>query len=693
MAYSKHRSKHHSKHHSRFYLFIALRGLLLIVVFAFISGAVAAQTPAGPERKDMRPEPNKLFEGEINAPDFPAGMEWLNTEKQLSLRELRGKIVLLDFWTYCCINCIHIIPDLKKLEAKYANQLVVVGVHSAKFTTEKGTDNIRQAILRYEIEHPVVNDRDFEIWNSYTARAWPTLVLINPRGKIVGAHSGEGIYDLFDRIIGDMTTYFRAKGELDEKPVSFRLEKTMAPPSLLRFPGKVLADEKGKRLFISDSNNNRILVTTLDGDLLDVIGDGDVGVRDGSFAEAEFNKPQGLALDGDALYVCDTENHLIRRVDLKARTVTTLAGTGEQARRYNEPGVGASVALNSPWDAVVHEGKLYVAMAGPHQLWVVDLKTREARPYAGSGRENNVDGSLLDAALAQPSGITTDGKNLYFADSEVSAVRAASLPPGNAVTTIVGKGLFDFGDIDGTGDTVRLQHPLGVVYVDGRLYVADTYNHKIKQIDIRKRESRTYAGTRTRGARDGERNKAQFNEPGGISATSDALFLADTNNHLIRRIDLKSGQVTTLELKGLEKLTRHMVRRFRGRTVTADKLEIAPGAATIALSFILPEGFKYNEGAPFYVAYQTADEKSVRITADEKSRNFSEPKFPVEIPVEAVAGTTTATIDAVIYFCDEKTQQLCLVDSVRIETPIEVREGAPRRAAVEVHAKSRGTGQ
>ncbi|MBX3279877.1 MAG: redoxin domain-containing protein [Acidobacteria bacterium] len=641
----------------------------------------------------MRPEPNKLFEGEINAPDFPAGMEWLNTEKQLSLRELRGKIVLLDFWTYCCINCIHIIPDLKKLEAKYANQLVVVGVHSAKFTTEKGTDNIRQAILRYEIEHPVVNDRDFEIWNSYTARAWPTLVLINPRGKIVGAHSGEGIYDLFDRIIGDMTTYFRAKGELDEKPVSFRLEKTMAPPSLLRFPGKVLADEKGKRLFISDSNNNRILVTTLDGDLLDVIGDGDVGVRDGSFAEAEFNKPQGLALDGDALYVCDTENHLIRRVDLKARTVTTLAGTGEQARRYNEPGVGASVALNSPWDAVVHEGKLYVAMAGPHQLWVVDLKTREARPYAGSGRENNVDGSLLDAALAQPSGITTDGKNLYFADSEVSAVRAASLPPGNAVTTIVGKGLFDFGDIDGTGDTVRLQHPLGVVYVDGRLYVADTYNHKIKQIDIRKRESRTYAGTRTRGARDGERNKAQFNEPGGISATSDALFLADTNNHLIRRIDLKSGQVTTLELKGLEKLTRHMVRRFRGRTVTADKLEIAPGAATIALSFILPEGFKYNEGAPFYVAYQTADEKSVRITADEKSRNFSEPKFPVEIPVEAVAGTTTATIDAVIYFCDEKTQQLCLVDSVRIETPIEVREGAPRRAAVEVHAKSRGTGQ
>src|SRR5215475_7196021 len=134
----------------------------------------------------------------VRAPEITGGRGWLNTDKPLSLAALKGKVVLLDFWTYGCINCIHIIPDLKKLEAKYPNQLVVIGVHSAKFLNEKGTENIRQAILRYEIEHPVVNDKDFEIWQSYTARSWPTLVLINPKGKEVGRHSGEGIYDIFD---------------------------------------------------------------------------------------------------------------------------------------------------------------------------------------------------------------------------------------------------------------------------------------------------------------------------------------------------------------------------------------------------------------------------------------------------------------------------------------------------------------
>src|SRR5262245_10448966 len=173
---------------------------IIIVSLLFIAcGAALAQQQAEPQKgKEMTPEKNKLFEGEVNAPDFPLGMEWLNTEKSVSLRDLRGKIVLLDFWTYCCINCMHIIPDLKKLEAKYANQLVVIGVHSAKFLNEKGAEQIRQAILRYEIEHPVVNDKDFEVWQSYTARAWPTLVLINPKGKVVGSHSGEGAFDAFD---------------------------------------------------------------------------------------------------------------------------------------------------------------------------------------------------------------------------------------------------------------------------------------------------------------------------------------------------------------------------------------------------------------------------------------------------------------------------------------------------------------
>ncbi len=668
----------------RIYSAVLLIGSLLAT---FGAGWVSAQSQEG---KTMKPSKDKIFEGEVNAPDFPPGLDWLNTEKPISLRDLRGKIVLLDFWTYCCINCMHIIPDLKKLEAKYAKELVVIGVHSAKFTTEKGTDNIRQAILRYEIEHPVINDRDFDVWKSYAARAWPTLILINPKGKIVGAHSGEGIYEIFDNAIGQMAAYFRGHGVLDEKPVNFKLEKFSAPPSLLSFPGKVLADEKNDRLFISDSNHNRVIITTLEGKVLDVIGDGAVGTRDGAFAEAELNHPQGMALDGEALYICDTENHLIRKADLKARTVETLAGTGEQARRFNVLGVGTSVALNSPWDAVMHHGMLYVAMAGPHQLWVVDPKTREAKPYAGSGRESHKNGSLREAELAQPSGITTDGQSLYFADSEVSSIRAASLPPGDAVSTVVGKGLFDFGDIDGVGETVRLQHPLGVVYLNGKLYVADTYNHKIKEIEIAKRESKTYAGTRDRGTRDGDRKKAQFNEPGGITATSKALYVADTNNHLIRTIDLQTGQVGTLQLQGLETLTKHAVRKFRGRVIEVAKQTVAPGAGSISLSFALPAGYKYNQGAPFYVAYRTSDDQAVKITDKETARNFTEPKFPLEIPIEAKQGESVATIDAVIYFCNDEKEKVCLVDNVRVNVPLEVKDGGQKQAKVEVAAKAKG---
>ncbi|MBL8170200.1 MAG: redoxin domain-containing protein [Acidobacteria bacterium] len=677
-----------SKHHplrSRVAVVIAL---LFSALLALGATGVGAQEQKKQEGKPMPPSRNEIFEGEVNAPDFPSGAEWLNTEKPISLRDLRGKIVLLDFWTYCCINCMHIIPDLKKLEAKYGNQLVVIGVHSAKFQNEKGTDQIRQAILRYEIEHPVINDKDFEVWQSYTARAWPTLILINPKGKIVGSHSGEGIYDIFDNVIGQMATYFRAKNELVETPVNFKLEKFAAPPSLLAYPGKVLADEKSNRLFVSDSNHNRILITSLDGAVQDVIGDGAIGVKDGAFAEAEFNHPQGVALDGDVLYICDTENHLIRRADLKARTVETIAGTGQQARRFNQEGVGKQVALNSPWDALVHDGKLYIAMAGPHQLWVLDLKTLAAKPYAGSGRENHVDGELLESALAQPSGLTTDGKSLFFADSEISSIRAASLPPGNVVSTVVGKGLFDFGDVDGKGDDVRLQHPLGVVYVNGKLYVADTYNHKIKELDIQKRESRTFAGTRERGVKDGDRKQSQFNEPAGISATSKALFVADTNNHLIRRIELDSGKVSTVELKGLETLTKQMVRKFRGRVVEIAKQQIAPGAGSITLSFALPAGYKYNQGAPFYLAYKTANDKAVKIK--ETAQNFTEPKFPLDIPVEALAGEGAATVDAVIYFCNDEKDKVCLVDSVRVNIPLEVKDGAPKQAKVEVAAKAKG---
>ena len=320
------------------------------------------------------------MEGQLTAPDFPDGLEWLNTERPLSLRELRGKVVLLDFWTYCCINCMHILPDLKRLERKYANELVVIGVHSAKFFTEQETENVRQAILRYEIEHPVVNDNQMVIWSQYAVRAWPTLVLIDPQGKIVGYHSGEGIYEIFDKAIQQVIQTFEARGQLDRTPLRFKLERERTPRTVLHFPGKVLADETSQRLFIADSNHHRILVVSLkDNTIQKVIGSGEAGFADGAFDKARFRNPQGMAYDPktETLYIADTDNHAIRKADLRREQVETLAGTGEQSRVYPpRPGKGKEVALNSPWDVVLlgdrKDGLLVAAGRGVDRPVLVD---------------------------------------------------------------------------------------------------------------------------------------------------------------------------------------------------------------------------------------------------------------------------------------------------------------------------------
>ncbi len=491
------------------------------------------------------------YRGEVHAPDFPPGADWLNTQRPLSIRDLRGKVVLLDFWTFCCINCMHILPDLKKLERKYKDELVVVGMHSAKFTAERDTENIRQAVLRYEIEHPVVNDTQMAAWRQYAVRAWPTVVLIDPEGKVIGRHSGEGLFEPFDRLIGKVIEVFDQEGKIDRSPLGLILEAAKAPRPVLSFPGKVLADEAGGRLFIADSSHNRIVAASLaDGTVLGVIGQGEIGLVDGDFETARFHHPQGMALDGQHLYIADTENHAIRRADLAARRVETLAGTGQQSRGLDaSPGLAAGRALNSPWDLVVHNGVLYIAMAGPHQIWKMGLKTGKIGGHAGSGREAHIDGPLAEAALAQPSGLTTNGQALFFADSEVSSIRAADLDPLGRVSTLAGQGLFDYGDIDGAGDQVRLQHPLGVLWVDSFLYVADTYNNKIKILFPQTRAVATFAGTGKAGLRDGPADQAEFNEPAGLAAAHAQLYVADTNNHAIRRIDLASREVSTFCLR------------------------------------------------------------------------------------------------------------------------------------------------
>lgn len=606
----------------------------------------------------------------IRAPEFIEGLTWLNTERPLTLAELRGKVVLLDFWTYCCINCMHILPDLKRLETKYADQLVVIGVHSAKFPNERESDNLRQAILRYDVGHPVVNDREFRIWRQYGVRAWPTLVLIDPEGYVVGGISGEGHYDTLDRVIAALVNEHRARGTLKEGPMPRILEKSRFVAPVLSFPGKVLADPQRDRLFIADSGHNRIVITTKTGKVLDVAGTGEEGATDGTFDQATFNHPQGMALDGEVLYVADTENHLVRRLDLQTRTVTTIAGTGQQALGRPRRGAGREVALSSPWDLVVENGTVYIAMAGPHQVWAMDLRTGEIGPYAGSGREGRVDGPLLEAALAQPSGITSDGASLYVADAEASAIRSVSLQPRGHVSTIVGIDLFEFGDRDGQAEMVRLQHPLGVVHHQGVLYVADTYNHKIKAIGPTLRTAVTFLGTGTPGWRDGY--PAQFYEPGGVSVADGRLYIADTNNHAIRVADLHTRQVTTLQLTGFTP----------GRSGTRAEIwpnleelalppqAVRPGQTTLNVRIAMPPPYTLTPASA--VVYQVEVEGASLHVGGRTA--VPDRAFPLQIPVVLPPDTTTLRATLSVVYCRDDEKAICLVQSLRWTIPIHVTE-------------------
>ena len=482
-------------------------------------------------------------QGPIAAPELDGATEWFNVAAPLSMSRLRGKVVLLDFWTYGCVNCLHVLRDLKTLEQRFPDELVVIGVHSPKFPNERSSDNLKRVLVRYEIEHPVANDAGHQIWRRYGVQAWPTRVIVDPAGNLVGTAMGEGNLEGFVNAIRSVIRVFDEKGEINRTPLPLDLERRRHADRPLLYPGKVLADAATDRLFIADSNHNRIVVTSLDGRVIETIGSGIQGDADGIFSQARFNRPQGLALEpsnsvgdgGGMLYVADTGNDQIRAVDLQLRAVHTIDVSN----------------LKSPWDLALKTGILIVAMAGPHQLWVIDLLHDQAYPYAGTGEEARRDGAANEAAFAQPSGLAIDDNTLFVADAESNTIRAVHLPPMNMVETIAGGDLFEFGDHDGQGDAVRLQHPLGVAFHDGRLFIADTYNHKIKVLDPSSRKVSTFAGTGQPGNADGPLTRAQFHEPAGLSVAGGTLFVADTNNHAIRTIDLRTSMVATLPITSL----------------------------------------------------------------------------------------------------------------------------------------------
>ena len=480
----------------------------------------------------------------------------------------------LDFWTFCCINCLHVLDELRPLEEKYGDVLVVVGVHSPKFEHEKDAAALAAAVERYGVHHPVLDDPELETWQQYAAKAWPTLSVVDPEGYVVATMAGEGHAEGLSRLIDELIATHEAKGTLHRGDGPY--VPPAEPATSLRFPGKAVVLESGS-LLVSDSARHSIVELAADAEtVLRRIGSGDRGHADGTAADARFAEPQGLCvlpphvaeIVGYDIVVADTVNHLLRGVRLDTGEVRTVAGTGRQWRSTVDDHAhdALSIDLSSPWDLAWYDDKVIVAMAGIHQLWWFDPIKRTAGMYAGTTVEALKDGPLAEVWMAQPSGlsVSTDGRRLWIADSESSALRYIE---DGVMHTSVGQGLFDFGHVDGPADQALLQHPLGVCALpDGSVLIADTYNGAVRRFDPATGLVSTVAG--------------ELAEPSDLVLTADGdVLVVESAAHRLTRLApgaLSAAGATTVT--GERRRTERPPTDLAGGTITLDVIFTpAPG--------------------------------------------------------------------------------------------------------------------
>ncbi|MFI8952225.1 NHL domain-containing thioredoxin family protein [Streptomyces sp. NPDC053750] len=498
----------------------------------------------------------------VRAPELVGRGGWINTgDRELSLAALRGRIVILDFWTFCCINCLHALDELRDLEERHRDTVVIVGVHSPKFTHEAEHRAVLDAVERYGVEHPVLDDPERATWKQYAVRAWPTLAVIDPEGYVVAQYAGEGHAPTIQRLLEELEAQHAAKGTLRRGDAPY-----VAPepePTTLRFPGKAVPLPSGTFL-VSDTTRHQLVELAEDGEsLVRRIGSGRRGFADGPAESASFSEPQGLALlDDGSVVVADTVNHALRRYEPVTGEVTTLAGTGRQGRP-GEPTRGAAraVSLSSPWDVALWNGRVWIAMAGVHQLWAYDPRDGSVAVTAGTGNEGLVDGPGREAWFAQPSGLSATEDRLWVADSETSALRWVDLE--GTVRTAVGTGLFDFGHRDGPAARALLQHPLGVTALpDGSVVVADTYNHALRRYEPPTGEVSTLA--------------TDLREPSDAVVVGDDILVVESARHRLTRLRLPE------EALGAR----------AGDGVRRETTEAAPGTLRLEVAFRAPAGQK-----------------------------------------------------------------------------------------------------
>ncbi|MEU0087303.1 NHL domain-containing thioredoxin family protein [Streptomyces sp. NPDC006274] len=591
-----------------------------------MNDAAPAPTPA--------PAPRRA---RVRAPELIGKGGWLNTGgNDLALAGLRGRIVILDFWTFCCINCLHVLDELRELEEKHRDTVVIIGVHSPKFVHEAEHQAVVDAVERYQVHHPVLDDPELATWKQYAVRAWPTLVVIDPEGYVVAQHAGEGHAHAIAKLVAELEAEHAAKGTLRRGDGPYVAPEPVATD--LRFPGKALRLPSGN-LLVSDTTRHQLVELAADGEsVVRRVGDG------------EFNEPQGLALLPDGrVAVADTVHHSIRAYDPGTGTIELLAGTGKQWWQGSPTaGPATEVALSSPWDVAWWGDRLWIAMAGVHQLWTYDPAAGTVRVAAGTTNEGLVDGPAAEAWFAQPSGLAATDDRLWIADSETSALRW--IDRELVVHTAVGTGLFDFGHRDGAAEQALLQHPLGVTALpDGSVAVSDTYNHALRRFDPATGEVTTLA--------------TDLREPSDAVLDGEEIVVVESARHRLTRLRLPEEAVR--------------VEAVAHRTQRA-ATDVAPGRLRLDVVFEAPAGQKLDTRyGPSTRLLVSATPPELLLAGDGAGTDLSR-----ELEIDAAVGEGVLHVSAMAASCDDDPDNeypACHVHQQDWGVPLRVVEGAADR--------------
>jgi len=592
-----------------------------------------------------------------------ASSEWFNLSENLKPKDLKNRVILLDFWTYACVNCLHMIPEIKKLEEEFGDKLTVIGVHSGKFDNEKLSQNIKNAVIKYDISHPVVNDANLVTWNHFKVNAWPTLILLNPRGNVVKTYVGEiGSEKLKYDIKKQIKKY---KFELNSDPLPITLEKNKIPGHILKFPSKLRFAKdfeyknipKIPAIFIANSAQNNILAVSLNGTILLKIGAGQEGFEDGTIASASFREPRGMLFKNNILYVADTKNHALRKVDFSKNQVTTLIGSGNKGPVISGSINADKAELNSPWDLEFFpdNSEIVIANAGTHQILKYNIAKNTLSPFIGNGQEDIIDGKYPNNATAQTSGLSTFAGKLYFVDSESSSLRVSD--QNGEVKTLIGSGLFKFGYKNGSKETALMQHPTGVYADDTGIYIADSFNHVIRKYDLISKTLKEFSGTPEKsGASIGA--KPSYNEPEAIISVLNKFYIADTNNNRIMVLDRAAETGSSLDVMPPLKMPKEGMLEYLPNLETIPTQKVK-NDTELNLTLELDKGWKINESAPSFFNLVEVNDTEANLIANYdwnaiKSGSIKLPKLSTKHKYY---------LQGTIYYCEDKKNSICLIRS------------------------------